>query len=289
MLLLAATITANAQKDSILTVNVSDKTVSINSDKEKTTVKVYNNQGNELVKTRELEFVDGKEIEQVYVGSPFLKTSSLQRVQLFPKYYYIDAGWTMANAGPFKKQKDSDNLYTNGAFSIGFGMNCLAIPFDKTFTSGLTVGLGLKYMKFNIQDNMKITKISRGNISFNEIDNDARKNHIEYTALTIPVMYNLTNSRYSKWNIGMGLAPEIRLHSQYVFTPHSGKTERTNGVVNTFGLNAELMYNFNPFTVRLSYDLLPAFKTGEGFNAHTSSITIGIDIIGLGKLFHKSR
>lgn len=289
MLFLTASITAGAQEKEDTTVNVGGKTVKINGDKDKTTIKVYNSRGDELVKTREVEFVDGQEVEMVYVGSPFLRTSSLQKVQFFPRYYYIDAGWSTVNAGPYKKQEDSDNLYLNGSFSFGFGMNCLAIPFDKPMISGLTVGLGMKYMKFNVQDNMKLTKLSRGNVSFSEIDNDARRNKLEYIAVTIPIMYNVTSTQYSKWNFGIGLAPEFRISSQYTFTPHSGKTERTNGVMNTFGLNAELMYNFNPFTVRLSYDLLPSFKTDGGFKAHTASVTIGVDLLGLGRLIHKGR
>ena len=65
---------------------VKDKKIVVDVDGSKTNVKVFGNDGVEQTKVSEMNFVDGQEVEQVYVGSPFLPTSNLQHIDFAPRY-----------------------------------------------------------------------------------------------------------------------------------------------------------------------------------------------------------
>ena len=74
---------------------VKDKKIVVDVDGSKTNVKVFGNDGVEQTKVSEMNFVDGQEVEQVYVGSPFLPTSNLQHIDFAPRYPTVWFG--MAN------------------------------------------------------------------------------------------------------------------------------------------------------------------------------------------------
>lgn len=75
-LILSATTYAEEANDT--TFNVKDKKIVVDVQDSKTIVKVYDNNGFQLLKTREMEYVNGQEVEQVYVGSPLIPTENLQ-------------------------------------------------------------------------------------------------------------------------------------------------------------------------------------------------------------------
>lgn len=65
---LALSAAACAEEANDTTFNVKDKKIVVDVQDERTIVKVYNKEGYRLSKTREMEFIDGQEVEQVYVG-----------------------------------------------------------------------------------------------------------------------------------------------------------------------------------------------------------------------------
>lgn len=73
--------TAYAEEANDTTFNVKDKKIVVDVQDSKTIVKVYDNNGFQLLKTREMEYVNGQEVEQVYVGSPLIPTENLQNLK----------------------------------------------------------------------------------------------------------------------------------------------------------------------------------------------------------------
>ena len=54
------------------TIRVNDQNIVIKQDGEQTSVKIYKMNGNEMTKISETQFVDGQEVEKVFVTSPFI-------------------------------------------------------------------------------------------------------------------------------------------------------------------------------------------------------------------------
>lgn len=93
--------TAYAEEANDTTFNVKDKKIVVDVQDSKTVVKVYDNNGYEFTKTREMEYVDGQEVEQIYVGSPLVPTEVMQNLKfdLTCQQYGMDTIlWAIKNA-----------------------------------------------------------------------------------------------------------------------------------------------------------------------------------------------
>lgn len=94
--------TAYAEEANDTTFNVKDKKIVVDVQDKKTIVKVYDKNGYEFTKTREMEYVDGQEVEQIYVGSPLVPTEVMQNLKFRPylrRQYGMDTIlWAIKNA-----------------------------------------------------------------------------------------------------------------------------------------------------------------------------------------------
>lgn len=79
---------AFAADENDTTFTVKDKKIVVDVNDDKTVVTVYNKNGYEMSKTRELEFIDGQEVERVYVGSPFVPGRESAEHQVPPSLPY---------------------------------------------------------------------------------------------------------------------------------------------------------------------------------------------------------
>lgn len=61
------------------TIRVNDQNIVIKQDGEQTSVKIYKMNGNEMTKISETQFVDGQEVEKVFVTSPFIPQTLSKR------------------------------------------------------------------------------------------------------------------------------------------------------------------------------------------------------------------
>lgn len=89
ILLLAAMLplTGIAAETSDTTFVVNDKKIVVNDSAGSTKISVYSSDGREFKRTYETNFVDGQEIERVYVTSPFIP-QSLNRKKNHPRSHY---------------------------------------------------------------------------------------------------------------------------------------------------------------------------------------------------------
>ncbi|MCI6161419.1 MAG: hypothetical protein MR681_08855 [Prevotella sp.] len=80
--LFALTVGAKAEEKTDTVFYVKDKKVVVNVDSGQTKVQVYASNGDQLTKSYESEFVDGQQIERIYVGSPFFsKTRKYPKIR----------------------------------------------------------------------------------------------------------------------------------------------------------------------------------------------------------------
>lgn len=112
ILLLAALLPALAfaAEKNDTTFTVKDKTIVVDVDSGKTVVKVYNKDGYQLSKTREMEFVDGQEVERVFVGSPLIPSENLQNMSFRPHFPMVWFGMNFLTKGV--SSNSSDGLHS---------------------------------------------------------------------------------------------------------------------------------------------------------------------------------
>lgn len=86
----ATAVAAGAVEAGDTTVVYQGKTFVLGTDSSETKVAVYESHGAEMKKTHESSYVDGREIEQVYITSPFLpqKRSPRRYRDHIPEFYY---------------------------------------------------------------------------------------------------------------------------------------------------------------------------------------------------------
>ena len=89
ILLLAALppLTASAVEGNDTTFTVDNKKIIVSTEKGKTNLQVYDMEGNKQTKSREVEFIDGQEIERVYVTSPFIPQSIGKKNRQLKSHY----------------------------------------------------------------------------------------------------------------------------------------------------------------------------------------------------------
>lgn len=69
------------------TIRVNDQNIVIKQDGEQTSVKIYKKNGNEMTKISETQFVDGQEVEKVFVTSPFIPQTLSKRKRSLESHY----------------------------------------------------------------------------------------------------------------------------------------------------------------------------------------------------------
>lgn len=81
---------AEEVKDTTFVVN--GKSIVVDVDGDKTNVKVYGKDGNRETKISEMNYIDGQEVERVFVGSPFVPTENLQHLDFSPRFATVWMG-----------------------------------------------------------------------------------------------------------------------------------------------------------------------------------------------------
>ena len=69
------------------TIRVNDQNIVIKQDGEQTSVKIYKMNGNEMTKISETQFVDGQEVEKVFVTSPFIPQTLRKHKRSLESHY----------------------------------------------------------------------------------------------------------------------------------------------------------------------------------------------------------
>lgn len=201
-LLLAAT--AHSEEVNDTAFNVKDKKIVVDVQNRKTIVTVYNRDGYKLSKTREMEYVDGQEVEQVYVGSPLIPIENLQNLKfksflptIWYGFNYIgDRICSARNNGIYSRRHNS--------FEIGITPWSFAVPFNKSNTLGLVGGVQLTWVHMCFDKNYA-AGMQGDRLAFTQLDMKAVGNNMNYGTLRIPVMFSMQQN-YSDYCCNIGLS-----------------------------------------------------------------------------------
>lgn len=270
---------AETAQDTTFVVN--DKQIVVNEKDGATTVGVYNDKGNELKKISETTYVDGQEVSQIYVSSPFLRSSwersKRKKFEAHNATLYFGYRYLTSDAFSFSADK---SLYTknSNSYEIGIGALNVAIPFNRQNNIGLAIGMQVGYTRHAFDSGHALfMEDDVATVKPVEAEERIRKSYMSYWSMRIPVMleYQQYLGRRDAF-IGAGFSFEFRdkEHARYK-TKHDTFNSARDLSIHTAGVNFEAYMGCGDFMFRFTTGLTPLFKGGQGPKAHTSSIGIG--------------
>lgn len=263
---------------------VKDRKIVVDVDKEKTNVQVYDLNGNKQTKTRELEFVDGSEVERVFVGSPFVPTTELQSISFRPHFPMVWMGWSRLGHKVFSERGGDLMSRRSGSFELGATPWSFAIPFDKAHTMGLVAAVQVAWLHQCFNKGYAATQ--RGDlIEMTPLATNAKGNNINYVEIRTPMLFSIQTESFV--NAAIGFTPLVRTNASYKLTAVEGSgiqsMSDTYGL-KRFGLNLSLLCSYGPIVLSADCGLTPVYKTTTGTKAYSTSANIGLDVLGLLRL-----
>ncbi len=276
---LALSAAACAEEANDTTFNVKDKKIVVDVQDDRTIVKVYNKEGYRLSKTREMEFIDGQEVEQVYVGSPLIPAENLQN---FKFRSYLPTIWYGENCiSDHIGSENGGDVHgrRGGSFELGITPWSFAVSFTKSNTFGLVGGVQLAWAHICFNKNYAVS-MQGGRFAYTLLDQKASGNNMNFGVLRIPVLLSMQRN-FTETCVNFGLSFEMRTNAAYRFSPAAGTVapDVPKGLkLNRFGLNLDFSLAFGFMSFNATMGLTPLFKTVTGDKAFYTSANIGINL-----------
>lgn len=253
-----------------------DKKIVVDVEKGKTNVQVYDTEGNKQTKAHESTFVDGQEIERIYVGSPFIPRPKNQSFRATLPLFFIGLGG----------MADSQNGNAHGAIrsdnsrSWEMGMSLLETSkaLNEAKTLGVVTGLqtAINYNHINRSHRMKGNSLVENNYD------KVKKSYLKYTTIRIPVFLEYQEQYKShRMFFGLGLSVDWRanLKSKCKYSDENGSGTVISTVnVNHWGLNLEYHIGFDNIQLYMRSALTPLYKLDNRKKAYPFNFGIGISL-----------
>ena len=100
---------------------------------ERTDVRVYKKNGSEMKKVKETEFLDGQEVEQVYITSPFIPRKTYKRrSQAYSHYPFFFFGANMLAGSAFGVKSEGKEMCDSKSGEWGFTGCTLECPISSS-------------------------------------------------------------------------------------------------------------------------------------------------------------
>lgn len=181
-LLLAALLplTGMAAETGDTTFVVNNKKIVVNDSAGSTKISVYGSDGKKFNRTYETNFVDGQEIERVYVTSPFIP-QSLNRKKSKPRSHYplFFMGFSQL-AGSVMGTGGNAGMHTRDSKSWEYGFTLTSLAFRITNPLALTSAFQIGQVHHHFQDNY-VLSTADGITSMRQIEGETlKKSYISY-------------------------------------------------------------------------------------------------------------
>lgn len=225
------------------TLTIGNDSIRICQDKGKTTVRLYNRQGNEMRKTREVEFVDGQEIERVYVTSPFIPQtigSGKSRKQLKSHYPLFFIGFNQI-PGSIMASGGNAALQTLNSKSWEWGLTLTTIAFSLNNTTAITSAFSIGRVHNHFKGNNILTTDGGVTTMRTAEGAELQKSYISYTVSRVPFMIEWQNHKGNcDLFAAVGASVELRFRDRSRYKIDGNTTTETNDInMNPLGLNLE--------------------------------------------------
>lgn len=279
ILLLAAlpTLTASAVEGNDTTFTVDNKKIIVSTEKGKTNLQVYDIEGNKQTKSREVEFIDGQEIEHVYVTSPFIPQSiGKKNRQLKSHYPFFYIGFNQI-PGSIMGSGGNPEMHTRGSKSWEWGITLTSAAFRLTNSIALTSAVSIGKVHNHFQGNYVLTTQNGITSMRQEGESDLRKTYISYGVARLPIMLEWQRgTRQGDLFIAAGASVEMRWNDHSRYRIGKKKYTETGDInLNPMGLNLEMRIGYGFLMIYGRAALTPLLKTKFAPECYPVSFGVG--------------
>lgn len=252
----------------------------ISQNGERTSVKVYKKNGTEMKKTVETEFLDGQEVEQVYVTSPFIPRRTYKRhSQEYSHYPFMFAGGDLLAGSAFGTS--SSDRYSRDGKSSEWGFTGASFVYPLTPSLAITSALSIAHVSHHFKTGYVLNTID-GVTSLQPFkgDNDddrPSKSYLSYWTIRMPLM--------AEWSMRVGVddlfaafgpSVEFRFNERSRYKLGKKHTISKDVNMNPVGLNLEARVGYGSFMLYARTALTPLLRTEYAPEWHPFAVGMGL-------------
>lgn len=261
-----------------------DKQIVVADSKNGTGITVLTKEGEEYKKISETKYVDGQEVTQVYVTSPFLPNNwKINKSRTFYNHIpFLAYGMsTLGDDAMSFGSADALHVRSSKSWDFSIGILSAAAPLNKQHTYGLSVGIQLAWIKHKFADNYALYN-DDGIVSIRKFELDEsdsfKKSYISYMALRIPIYFDYQKKIGRNdffFTLGPSLEWRFKEHSRYKTKQHTiTPTKDIN--INPIGINLEAQVGYAGIAIFTRTALTPLMKTSRSPKAYPTSIGLAV-------------
>ena len=170
------------------TIRVNDQNIVIKQDGEQTSVKIYKMNGNEMTKISETQFVDGQEVEKVFVTSPFIPQTLIKRKRSLESHYPTFFFGCSQLPGSRGSMGGNNEMHSRDSKSWEWGITLTSLCFRLSNEMALTSSLSIGQVHHHFKDNY-VLSTENGVSAMAPIEGETlKKSYISYNVLRLPIM-----------------------------------------------------------------------------------------------------
>lgn len=170
------------------TIRVNDQNIVIKQDGEQTSVKIYKMNGNEMTKISETQFVDGQEVEKVFVTSPFIPQTLSKRKRSLESHYPTFFFGCSQLPGSRGSMGGNNEMHSRDSKSWEWGITLTSLCFRLSNEMALTSSLSIGQVHHHFKDNY-VLSTENGVSAMTPIEGETlKKSYISYNVLRLPIM-----------------------------------------------------------------------------------------------------
>lgn len=264
------------------TIIVNNKKVVINDSSGDTNVKIFDLNGNEESKTFEGRYINGQDIEQIYITSPFIPEKKKYRNYCFNSHYPLFFMGFNEIPGSFLGTSGNSDMHTKDSKSweFGFTLFSASLSLNQQKTFGITSAFQISRIFNHFSGNYVMTTNNNTGLTSIEIkDNkEIKKSYISYTSIRIPIMLEWQHKYGSnKAYAAFGTSIELRYneHSNYyVGNEKFGETSDIN--LNPIGINLQINAGYGSFMLYMRSAITPLLNSDKAPKCYPFAFGIGI-------------
>lgn len=170
------------------TIRVNDQNIVIKQDGEQTSVKIYKMNGNEMTKISETQFVDGQEVEKVFVTSPFIPQTLSKRKRSLESHYPTFFFGCSQLPGSRGSMGGNNEMHSRDSKSWEWGITLTSLCFRLSNEMALTSSLSIGQVHHHFKDNY-VLSTQNGVSAMTPIEGETlKKSYFSYNVLRLPIM-----------------------------------------------------------------------------------------------------
>lgn len=263
------------------TIVYNDTKVELETVDGETRVSVFNMQGDSLTKVRETTYIDGNEVEKVYVGSPFASHGALQTDHLNSTLPTVWWAQVMTSQSLWSNKTDDIHSKRAGSFEIGVTPYSHCFPLDKGHTWGLATGVQAVYTRQSYNHGYLLSMDGDRVAATNDHGYSAKHSYLQYFGVRVPLLltFDFTYNRNYARAVSLGIDVEWRMNGSHRFTGTGSNPEICNDIhLNHWGLGIVEQIKYGPVVFSGRFGVTPLYKTPNGKKAFNCSVGIGFDL-----------